>query len=67
MFDLITGVRADRLKAVRDQMSSLSVSTRIHFEMASFTDTDLLNDLTEYIIPYADSLGMNEQVKGKKE
>ena len=35
--------------------------TRIHFEMASFVDESLLKDLTELVIPYADSLGMNEQ------
>ncbi len=29
--------------------------------MASYTDEHLLKDLTEHIIPYADSLGMNEQ------
>lgn len=44
-------------------MSSLPFKTRIHFEMASFTDTELLNDLIEYVVPYADSLGMNEQVR----
>lgn len=49
--------------AVRDQMSSLPFATRIHFEMASFTDTELLNDLMDYVVPYADSLGMNEQVR----
>jgi hypothetical protein len=31
--------------------------------MASFAEAELLNQLTQYIIPYADSLGMNEQVK----
>jgi ADP-dependent glucokinase len=38
-------------------------NTRVHFEMASFAEAQLLYQLTQYIIPYADSLGMNEQVK----
>ena len=29
--------------------------------MASYTDAELLEDLTKHIIPYTDSLGMNEQ------
>ena len=55
------GERAARLKKVRDQMASQKSSTRVHFEMASFVDDSLLRDLAEYVIPYADSLGMNEQ------
>lgn len=31
--------------------------------MASFTEEKLLKLLREYVIPYADSLGMNEQVR----
>lgn len=55
------GQRQDRLRKVRNQMSSQPISTRVHFEMASFVDETLLQDLTEFVIPYADSLGMNEQ------
>lgn len=44
-------------------MASQSPSTRVHFEMASFSEAELLYQLTQYITPYADSLGMNEQVK----
>ena len=36
-------------------------ATRIHFEMASFVDHSLLQELTKLVVPYADSLGMNEQ------
>ena len=43
-------------------MASMPPTARIHFEMASFTETHLLQDLSRWIIPYADSLGMNEQV-----
>ncbi|XP_064118014.1 ADP-dependent glucokinase-like [Macrobrachium nipponense] len=60
-FPFPPGVRKERLKAVRDQMVLMPTTTRIHFEMASFTETELLKDLSQYIIPYADSLGMNEQ------
>ena len=35
--------------------------TRIHFEMASFIDKSLLEELTTLVVPHADSLGMNEQ------
>ncbi len=55
------GERVARLKKVRDQMASQKSSTRVHFEMASFVDDSLLKDLVEYVIPYSDSLGMNEQ------
>jgi ADP-dependent glucokinase len=44
-------------------MVAQSPSTRVHFEMASFVEAELLHQLTQYITPYADSLGMNEQVK----
>lgn len=36
-------------------------NVRIHFEMASYSDERLLRGLVEDVIPYADSLGMNEQ------
>ena len=35
--------------------------TRIHFEMASFIDKSLLEELTTLVVPHSDSLGMNEQ------
>ncbi|KAK4327325.1 hypothetical protein Pmani_002198 [Petrolisthes manimaculis] len=60
-FPFLPGMREERLRAVRDQMMSMPPSTRVHFEMASFTETELLAGLVEHVIPYADSLGMNEQ------
>ena len=42
------------------QAQSLT-KTRIHFEMASFVDDSLFQELTEHVVPNADSLGMNEQ------
>lgn len=35
--------------------------TKIHFEMASYSDEAILRDIIELILPYVDSLGMNEQ------
>jgi len=56
------GERQARLKKVMNQMQAQSLTkTRIHFEMASFVDDALLQELTEFVIPNADSLGMNEQ------
>ncbi|XP_046383849.1 ADP-dependent glucokinase [Ischnura elegans] len=55
------GAREERLAKIRDQMLSVSEDTRVHFEMASFSEFDLMKQLVEYIVPYADSLGMNEQ------
>lgn len=42
-------------------MINQSVSTKIHFEMASFAEDKLLFELCDSIVPFADSLGMNEQ------
>lgn len=56
-----TSVRSDRLTLVRKQMTSVFNSTLIHFELASFVEIELINDLLVNVIPYADSLGMNEQ------
>lgn len=54
-------IRTDRLKKAKLQMTQADPSTLIHFEMASFVETELVNELLENIIPYSDSLGMNEQ------
>lgn len=55
------GVRMKRLLRVREQMISQPSKTRIHFEMASFVESELLHLLMQHVIPFADSLGMNEQ------
>lgn len=46
---------------VKQQMIDQSESTKVHFEMASFAEESLLMELSELVIPFADSLGMNEQ------
>ncbi len=61
-FPFKKGQRIERLRKIKEQMRAQDASaTRIHFEMASFVDESLLKELTEEVIPYADSLGMNEQ------
>lgn len=55
------GERRGRLQKLQQLMASVSMKSRVHFEMASFSDVDLVKDLVEYVLPYADSLGMNEQ------
>lgn len=60
-FPFQPGERVKRLLRVREQMISQPSTTRIHFEMASFVESELLHQLMEHIIPFADSLGMNEQ------
>jgi ADP-dependent glucokinase len=54
-------IRTMKLKVISDMLVSTPSDVKIHFEMASFTEDKLLKELLEYIIPYADSIGMNEQ------
>lgn len=56
-----TGVREARLLKVNQQINNLKKQTLIHFEMASYVEIELLQQLRQYILPYVDSLGMNEQ------
>ncbi|KAK2582053.1 hypothetical protein KPH14_002758 [Odynerus spinipes] len=55
------GEREKILQKVNKQMVTRPLKTKIHFEMASFVDDKLLSELCNLIIPFADSLGMNEQ------
>lgn len=56
-----SAVRRERLQAVRQQMISADTKTLIHFELASFVEIELFNELLTNVLPYSDSLGMNEQ------
>lgn len=60
-FPYTAGVREQRLAKIRQQISTLPKTSLIHFEMASFVEIKLLQELLENIIPYSDSIGMNEQ------
>lgn len=53
--------RKNLLINVKKQMVERPSSTRIHFEMASFAEDKLLFELCDLVVPFADSLGMNEQ------
>jgi len=60
-FPFKEGERLERIVKIRDLMRSQSRETLIHFEMASFVDESLLEELVEHVIPQSDSIGMNEQ------
>ncbi|XP_011188211.2 ADP-dependent glucokinase [Zeugodacus cucurbitae] len=55
------GVREARLHKVQEQITSQTSATLQHFEMASYVEIELLQLLRQYVLPYVDSLGMNEQ------
>lgn len=55
------GERKDLLKRLSDLLELQPPDVMIHFEMASFTDETFLKELVEYVLPYVDSIGMNEQ------
>ncbi|VVC94655.1 unnamed protein product [Leptidea sinapis] len=54
-------LRAERLDLVREQILTQPSNTLAHFEMASYVDLELLTHLTTKVLPYVDSVGMNEQ------
>ncbi|CAK1542946.1 unnamed protein product [Leptosia nina] len=54
-------LRAERLDLVKEQILSQPLDTLSHFEMASYVDLELLTHLTTKVLPYVDSVGMNEQ------
>lgn len=60
-FPFAAGVREKRLEKVREQIIAQPVTTLVHFEMASFVEMKLLQLLRKNVIPYSDSIGMNEQ------
>lgn len=56
-----SGVREARIEKVKEQMIAQPRNTLIHFEMASYVEKDLLSLIEKNILPYTDSIGMNEQ------
>lgn len=58
---LILGERMQRLLKLKNLLASTPKKTSIHFEMASFTDEELLKEIKDNVVLYSDSLGMNEQ------
>ncbi|CAN7993085.1 unnamed protein product [Ixodes pacificus] len=60
-FPFEKGQRAEHVREVRDMMKEADPAVPLHFEMASYTDPTLLHELAEHVLPYSDSVGMNEQ------
>ena len=63
MMDNIPYTAAERTDLIR-KISGFcreNRATKTHFELASFVDTDLVNEIIKEIIPYSDSIGCNEQ------
>ncbi|XP_016966509.1 ADP-dependent glucokinase [Drosophila biarmipes] len=61
MFTFNPGEREARLLQVKRQLTSQPSDTLNHFEMASYVELQLLQQLQQFVLPYVDSLGMNEQ------
>lgn len=60
-FPFQSGERGALFSRLADLLSSTKPQIGIHFEMASFVEESIMEDLLHYVIPHADSLGMNEQ------
>ncbi|XP_068586941.1 ADP-dependent glucokinase [Cebidichthys violaceus] len=60
-FPFQAGERDALFSRLSDLLSSSSPPIGVHFEMASFVEESIMEDLLHYVIPHADSLGMNEQ------
>lgn len=60
-FPFNVSIRTEKLKELQRVLMAIPPSTKIHFEMASFSEESFLRDLLDYVIPYSNSLGMNEQ------
>lgn len=60
-FPFQSGEREALLSRLSKLISSSSAKLGVHFEMASFVEESIMEDLLNYVIPHADSLGMNEQ------
>ncbi|XP_059211639.1 ADP-dependent glucokinase [Centropristis striata] len=60
-FPFQSGERDALLSRLAHLLSSSSPQIGVHFEMASFVEESIMEDLLHYVIPHADSLGMNEQ------
>ncbi|KAH8303585.1 hypothetical protein KR018_004598 [Drosophila ironensis] len=61
MFSFNPGEREDRLRQVQRQLIGQPPDTLNHFEMASYVELRLMQQLGLFVLPYVDSLGMNEQ------
>jgi ADP-dependent glucokinase len=60
-FPFKAGERAERLGELAKYLTTLPPKNLVHFEMGVFHEHELFVDLLEYVFPYSDSIGMNEQ------
>uniref|UniRef100_F6VUN5 ADP-dependent glucokinase n=2 Tax=Ciona intestinalis TaxID=7719 RepID=F6VUN5_CIOIN len=61
-FPFRAGERNSRLNMLQELMMDANQRKILtHFELASFVDESLITDLMEHVLPYSDSIGMNEQ------
>ena len=60
-YALFADDRQVRLAKLGSVLSGLPLSAKVHFEMASFTDKTLLQEILHNVIMHSDSIGMNEQ------
>jgi len=60
-FKFEAGVREERMKKMKEWLRGLPTDTKVHFEMASFGEHAMMKTLIENVVPFVDSLGMNEQ------
>lgn len=57
----VSDLREQRLELVKEQITTQPSDVLTHFEMASYVDLTLLKHLTRLVLPFVDSVGMNEQ------
>ena len=55
------GKRDEHFSEIKELLSNVDEKTRVHFELASFVDDEILLNIKESVIPFSDSIGMNEQ------
>lgn len=55
MFTFKSGEREARLQQVQRQLTSQPQGTLNHFEMASYVELQLLQQLRHFVLPYVDS------------
>ncbi|XP_002732054.1 ADP-dependent glucokinase-like [Saccoglossus kowalevskii] len=53
--------RKERIASLKKMLQNVPKTTKIHFELASFSEEEMVGHLVESVIPYSDSIGMNEQ------
>ncbi|CAK8986711.1 ADP-dependent glucokinase (ADP-GK) (ADPGK), partial [Durusdinium trenchii] len=56
-----TGFRKQRLGEIKASLDRVDRDTRIHFELASIGDVEVLREVAREVVPRVDSLGLNEQ------